>query len=407
MEISSSAGELFCEGTSNELSVPLIAQAQYEWKFNNNVITGVTGNTYTTTQSGTYIVSVRNSYSCTGTSNSLTIKQVKQPLASFNEIASSCLNEQIQFENTSTYDQTETPVFSWDFGDGTFSSVKNPSHTYAESGTFKVILEVGYSNTTTCTDTYEATLSIAPFLDLKIMANGESIPNGLFNLCDGNTAELSVNAQNGQVEWSTGETTAKISIKDAGIYSVISGKNTGCSSSDEIEAVLVDNVQLVITSGSQRIESGSSAQLGAEGADFYLWDPADDLDDPNIPNPLASPLVTTDYTVLGWNSAGCEKSEMVTVYVDEKISIPVDAPKAFTPNGDGMNDIWVIKNIDVYESCPIRIFNRRGQNVYEAATYNNDWDGILNGKELPEGAYYYILSCGASEVHTGNITLLR
>ena len=97
----------------------------------------------------------------------------------------------------------------------------------------------------------------------------------------------------------------------------------------------------------------------------------------------------------------------MTVFVDEKVTIDVEASQAFTPNGDGKNDLWIINNIDVYESCPIRIFNRRGQNVYEASQYANDWDGIFNGKELAEGAYYYIMTCGTSEVHTGNITLLR
>jgi len=170
---------------------------------------------------------------------------------------------------------------------------------------------------------------------------------------------------------------------------------------------VVENVALEITSGSQRIESGSSAQLGAQGAEFYAWSPIEDLDNAQIANPLASPIITTDYKVVGSNSFGCADSAYVTVYVDEKIAIPVDAPRAFTPNGDGQNDIWIISNLDVYESCPIRIFNRRGQNVYESSQYNNDWDGFMNGKELPEGAYYYILTCGPSEVHTGDITLIR
>ena len=76
-------------------------------------------------------------------------------------------------------------------------------------------------------------------------------------------------------------------------------------------------------------------------------------------------------------------------------------------NGDDINNEWKIVNIDVFESCPIRIFNRRGQTVYEGSRYNNDWDGTLNGSDLPEGAYYYILSCSSSEVHTGSITLIR
>ncbi len=406
LELSSSAGDLFCEGTANELSVPFISQATYEWKLNNSVIAGATANIYNSTESGTYIASVRDSYNCTETSNTLTIRQVKQPVALFSDITSSCLNELIQFENNSTYDGTEIPVFNWDFGDGTTSTDKNPKHAYTKAGDFNVILQVGYNNTS-CSDTYTNIVGVAEFLDLEIMADGAQVPGGILDLCEGNTSELSVVANPGQIEWSTGETTPKISISKSGIYSVVSGKNTGCSSSDEIEAVVVDNVVLEITSGSQRIESGSSAQLGADGADFYDWEPAEDLDDSSIPNPVASPLITTEYTVIGTNSYGCKDSDVVTVYVDEKIAIPVDAPRAFTPNGDGKNDIWIINNIDVYESCPIRIFNRRGQNVYESNSYNNDWDALYNGKELPEGAYYYILNCGPSEVHTGNITILR
>ena len=407
MEVSSSAGELFCEGTPNELSVPYIPQSTYQWKLNNNIISGVIGNTHSTTVSGSYLVSVQNAHACTETSSPISIKEVMQPTALFSEILSSCLNEQIQLENNSTYDETETVIFTWDLGDGTISNEKNPKHTYVQAGNFRITLEVGYNNTT-CNDIYENTVNVAEFLNLEIMADGKSIPDGIFNLCNGNTAELSVNAKPGQVEWNTGETTPKITISDSGIYSVISGNNTGCSSSDKIEAVIVDNVALEITSGSQRMESGGSAQLAAEGADFYTWTPPEDLDNPNVADPLASPLITTEYSVLGSNNFGCEDSASVTVYVDELIAIPVDAPKAFSPNnGDDINNEWKIVNIDVFESCPIRIFNRRGQTVYEGSRYNNDWDGTLNGGDLPEGAYYYILSCSSSEVHTGSITLIR
>lgn len=406
MEISASAGELFCEGTVNELSVPLFTGSTYEWKLDGTVITGVTGNMYNSTASGTYDVKVLNAYSCSGSSIPTTIKEVKQPEALYAEVTSSCLNEPIQFENKSTYDEVIDPVFHWDFGDGTTSDEEHPTHTFMKSGSFNVILNVGYNNTT-CGDTYQSTVSVAKFLNLEIKADGEAVPDGVYSLCEGNEVILSVQAQDGAVKWSTGETTAKIKVKDQGVYSVTSGEGSGCSSSDEIEVKTVDNVSLEITSGSQRIESGGSAQLAAAGADFYEWAPDEDLDNPNIANPLASPLITTEYTVYGSNNNGCLDSAFVTVYVDEKVAIKVDAPRSFTPNGDGQNDLWIINNIDVYESCPIRIFNRNGQNVYEASQYNNDWDGYMDGQELPEGAYYFILSCGTSEVHTGDITLIR
>lgn len=406
MEISASAGAIYCEGVINELSVPLFSNSIYEWKLNGNTITGVTGSRFNSTESGTYVASVRNSYNCTGNSSPLTIKKVKQPVASFAEISGSCLNETIQFNNASTYDNTETPVFSWDFGDGTTSNTINPTHKYTKSGTFKVILQVGYNNTT-CVDTYENTINVSAILTLDIKANGQAVPSGSLNLCEGLEAELSVVASPGQIVWNTGETTPVIKVKDQGNYSVSTVGNSGCSSSDEIEVKVVDNVNVEIISGSQRIESGNSAQIAAQGAQNYQWTPSESLDNANIPNPIASPMETTEYTVTGTNSFGCSGTATVMVYVDEKVTIKVDAPRAFTPNGDGQNDLWIINNIEVYESCPIRIFNRRGQSVYEGSQYNNDWDGMLNGRELPEGAYYYIISCGTSEVHTGDITLIR
>jgi gliding motility-associated-like protein len=406
MDISASSGALFCQGTTNELSVPFYAASVYEWKKNGNVITGVAGNSYSSNESGTFLVSVTNSYGCKGSSNSLPIKEVVQPVASFAPITSSCLNEKIQFQNTSTYDATETPVFQWDFGDGGTSTEKNPAYTYTKSGTFKVVLQVGYNNTT-CRSTYETTITVAQFLNLNIRANGKAITNGIFDLCSGSDVELSVVASQGQVVWSTGETSPKIIVRQAGNYSVTTAGNSGCSSTDQVEVRIVENVNVEITSGAQRIQSGSAAQLGAKGADFYEWSPPENLDNAKIPNPLASPLETTEYTVVGSNIYGCTGSAMVKVYVDEKIIIKVDAPRSFTPNGDGRNDVWIIRNIDIYESCPITIFNRRGQNVYEASQYNNDWDGMFNGSELPEGAYYFVMTCGPSEVHTGDITLIR
>jgi gliding motility-associated-like protein len=406
MEVSASAGTLFCEGTTNTLSVPLITAGQYTWKFNSATISGATANTYTASQSGTYSATVRNAYNCTATSNNLVIKKVIQPGASFADVTSSCLNQEILFNNTSTYDNTEVPLFAWDFGDGTSSTDKNPKHIFSKAGDFKVILSVGYNNTT-CSDTYEYLLKVAQFQDLVIKADGKDIPDGKFNLCDGNKATLSVNAVSGTIVWNTGATTPSISISDAGTYTVTSGANTGCSSMDEILVSKVDNVSLEVTSGSQRIEGGSSAQLGAAGADFYSWTPPTDLDNPNIANPLASPKETTEYLVTGSNSYGCLDSAQVIVYVDEKVTIPVDAPQTFSPNGDGTNDLWIINNIDVFESCPVKIFNRRGQSVYEKSQYNNDWDGLYQGVELPEGAYYYIITCGANEVHTGNVALIR
>jgi gliding motility-associated-like protein len=67
-------------------------------------------------------------------------------------------------------------------------------------------------------------------------------------------------------------------------------------------------------------------------------------------------------------------------------------PNAFTPNGDGINDTWDIKNLDTYPNCTVEIYNRWGENVYSSIGYGIPWNGTYRGAPLPTGAYYYIIN---------------
>jgi gliding motility-associated-like protein len=66
-------------------------------------------------------------------------------------------------------------------------------------------------------------------------------------------------------------------------------------------------------------------------------------------------------------------------------------PNTFTPNGDGVNDTWNIKNMDNYPNSSVNIFNRWGQKLYTSIGYPIPWDGKYNGSALPAGTYYYII----------------
>jgi len=80
-------------------------------------------------------------------------------------------------------------------------------------------------------------------------------------------------------------------------------------------------------------------------------------------------------------------------------------PNAFSPNGDGINDTWQIRNIDKFPNNEVEIFNRWGNRVYRARPYQNEWDG--NG--LPDGAYYYILKLHdkRNTTFTGYVSIKR
>jgi gliding motility-associated-like protein len=72
----------------------------------------------------------------------------------------------------------------------------------------------------------------------------------------------------------------------------------------------------------------------------------------------------------------------------------MQAANILTPNGDGRNDTWVIKNIDSYPNNEVSIFDRSGRMIYHKKGYGNDWNGTVNGRPLHEGTYYYVIDFG-------------
>ena len=79
-----------------------------------------------------------------------------------------------------------------------------------------------------------------------------------------------------------------------------------------------------------------------------------------------------------------------------------------TPNGDGKNDRWIIRETNYIRNCTVMVFNRWGQKVYESTGYDNSWTGTSEGgADLPDGAYYYVISCEEDVNYTGPVTILR
>ena len=86
---------------------------------------------------------------------------------------------------------------------------------------------------------------------------------------------------------------------------------------------------------------------------------------------------------------------------------PITIPNAFTPNGDGINDLWNIENLDIYPKITVTIFNRYGTQVYFSNGYSAPWDGRYNGSQAPLGVYYYIITGVNKTPLSGYITVLR
>lgn len=139
------------------------------------------------------------------------------------------------------------------------------------------------------------------------------------------------------------------------------------------------------------------------GTDFS-WSPAEGLDNPGSPTPRASPGKKTEYTLTVTTAEGCTSTDVVTVDVLKKLTIP----NTFTPNHDGVNDTWNIDGISDYPDVILKIFNRWGAEVYRTKGYGTSWDGTSGGGSLPGGTYYYLLEPGIFlEPIFGSITIIR
>jgi gliding motility-associated-like protein len=81
---------------------------------------------------------------------------------------------------------------------------------------------------------------------------------------------------------------------------------------------------------------------------------------------------------------------------------------AFTPNGDGVNDLWLISGLSTYPNCMVNVYNRSGQNVFQSKGYSVPWDGLYKAKQLPTGTYYYVIDLANTKPKvSGYITIVR
>lgn len=140
------------------------------------------------------------------------------------------------------------------------------------------------------------------------------------------------------------------------------------------------------------------------------WAPAMNVVNPNILVTSARPSQTTNYTltVIEANT-GCRASDNMTVTV---IPYCVKAMNAFTPNGDGINDRWMLTTSDqCTRNITVNVYNRYGHLLYSNPNYTNTWEGTINGKPLPDGTYYYsvkyTLINGRIIEQKGDVTILR
>ncbi len=136
----------------------------------------------------------------------------------------------------------------------------------------------------------------------------------------------------------------------------------------------------------------------------YLWNPSACLNSDIILNPLCTTAADIIYQLTATDHLGCSSQSSMAVKILKDPLIP----NAFTPNGDGLNDCWRIKELSYYPNCEVTIFDRYGQLVYFSKGYKNPWDGTKNGQPMTAGTYCYLIDTKKLKtIFKGFVVLLR
>lgn len=180
----------------------------------------------------------------------------------------------------------------------------------------------------------------------------------------------------------------------------------GCINSKE-QPLTVFPAPTVSAGSDKTVLEGGTATLNGEASGnnlTYTWTPATGLNNASVLQPVVTPSEDRTYTLMVRSANGCSASDAVLVKVLKSLEIP----NAFSPNGDGVHDLWEVRYLDSYPGTTVEVFNRYGQKVFESRGYTKPWDGTLNGKVLPVGTYYYIIDPkNGRKPSTGFVDLIR
>jgi gliding motility-associated-like protein len=373
--------------------------------------------TYGTVQNYQVSLSVTTDSGCNSLPVTKTLAIHPNPVADFDLPTNICLPEgRAAFTNKSTVAGAgNTPLtYQWEFGvPGGTSTQQNPVYFYNGTGPFNVSLRT--TSARGCSDTIVKVLSN---INPQPLANFSVTPN---EVCLGNAiqfADLSNPLNNTITGWnwqfgdggtSTQQNPSRIYAR-AGTFQVRMFYTTaiGCNSDTVLRNVVVHPFPVVDAGPDQFILIGGEVTLLATvsgSSDYqYRWTPATGLNNPNILQPVSRTQEDTWYTLTVTGTGSCSAEDSVFVKALNKPEIP----NAFSPNGDGINDFWIIKYLDSYPGATVQVFDRYGRAILRTAGYPTPWDGKQNGTPVPAGVYYYIVDPknGLKPI-TGSLTIIR
>ncbi len=418
----------------------------------------------------------------------VTISVIPNPIVLFDPEPDQCLaGNQFTFTNNSAAGLS----FNWNFGDDGTSTQRNPAHIYTNAQSYPVKLVA--TNSSGCKDSITHTVTLHENPIVKT--------NNDLSICRGNSVQLQATGAQ-MYEWTP---TQYLSCSDCAnpdaspltnTTYIVKGTNSfGCPGYDTVAITVFQPIQVNVSPGGTICEK-QSINLWASGAASYIWTPATSLSSSVIANPVATPPVTTQYRVVGFDGNNCfTDTGFVSITVNPKPSIElgpdkilstgtiyplnpkikngpivswqwtpstnlscascpdpsatiktdityhaliknnygctatdsiniktfcegtqVFIPNAFTPDGDGINDILMVRATGIQAVRSFRIFTRWGELIFEKNNFSPNiptlgWDGKIRGVTGPAEVYVYTAEVTCDNLQTyiykGNVSILK
>jgi gliding motility-associated-like protein len=401
---------------------------QYNWDFGDGNISGQVSPTHQYNNPGTYNVTLTatSDNNCTS-SVTYQITVHPMPVAQFT-VAPVCQGNASVFQNQSTISSGTITNYDWQFGDGNTAVSSSPSHTYAANGNYTVILTVTSNNGCVATTNQNALVYAVPVVNFSADRLVDCSP-----LCVNFTNNSTIAAGSiNQYLWSFSDGTSSnlqapslcfdnnVLAPEIINVTLTATSDMGCVATLAIPNMLTINPNPIanFTFGPQPTTIFTPIinffDSSIDEITNWYWNFGDSIGTSTDKHPVYTYTQEGEFnaTLIVVNTYGCSDTVSYIVKINPEI-LPF-IPNAFTPNGDGLNDVFipVVAPNEINYEFEFYIFNRWGELIYQSDAANRGWDGTYKGIKVPADVYVWKLKLtdpvsNKVRLVNGHVTLIR
>ena len=391
-----STGTALCSTQTLPLNATQTSAIGYQWFENNVALVSETNPTYLVTSAGDYSVTINYGGNCEAT-GTIRVEYAVDLIVNQTRF-SECDNDANQdgitaFNLTDIIPDLFTNLpsnYTISFFASTTSTTALPS-IYANTNPYLQTIYARITNIQGCYSDYP--------LDLIVNTFPAIITDEEVGLCENTSIILDAGSGFTSYTWNTTpvQNAQTITVANSGTYSVILTNDSNCSKTKTF-TVTPSGIATINDFIINDFSENNTITVDYTGISTYVFS----LDGTNYQSsPTFTNLIEGAYTVYVKDTKDCGVVP-ATFYI-------LDYPKFFTPNGDGINDFWSIKNLNQrnLQNGTIEIFDRYGKLIHQINTRNQVWDGTFNGINLPSSDYWFQMKLADGKIIKGHFSLKR